>query len=174
MVNSTNPGFSYRPPNSGWDKPLNLSAKLERPAGVTAIAVLSFIASGLLVLMLLVDILAPRVVTRRPIASDQDESSVSFMQLFQEEQASAQTTKLLCTSLAAVPFGLAVGIGLWRLCSWARTLTLFSHGAGTILLLLLNFSTPLTGASLVAIMASATIFVYLLRPEVGAAFGEEI
>jgi hypothetical protein len=143
-------------------------ARSDRPIGITILAVLNFMGVGLYLVALLLSIIALQTtepqITRTNIAFD------DMLRRLHEEHVSAQISRLIFISLVGMPHGVAVSIGLWRLRPWGRILAIFLYGASAILLLLANLATPLTGASLIGILVSAGAFIYLIRPEVGAAF----
>ncbi len=162
------------------------SDRRERPTGVTVLAVLNFVSVGLLALALLVAILTPRQalqLTPRPTplpsssTSDIDRMMTDMTQLIREEEASGQAARVdaaiaaaAITATLGIPLGLIVGIGLWRLRVWGRKIAVFSYGAVAMLTLLVGYSRPLTGSSLIGILISGAAFIYLLRPEVRATF----
>ncbi len=154
--------------SSRLHKPLTFSNKRERPTGVTILAALNFIATAIYVILLLSNILAPPKPPQQTASNGQDQFERARTQ-FEESQASARTMTLVCTSLVGIPSGLAVGIGLWRLYPWGRKLALSLYGGGALLTLLLSYWVALS-SSLIGLLISGAAFVYLLRPDVQAAF----
>lgn len=145
--------------------------KPERPVGVTILAVLNFIGVTLVTLNLLAAILAPRAVPPASLSSSGAGQSISgIVQDALDRDAAANNFGAVLEALVGIPIGLVVGIGLWRLRSWGRKVALFHYGGGAILLLLLSYSRPLTGAILTQVIISGAAFIYLLRPEVRAVF----
>jgi hypothetical protein len=148
--------------------------KRDRPLGVTVLAVLNFVGVALSALVLLIALLTPRPAPEpTPASSDPGAPFSDMIQRIAEEQASAQIWVLAVTSLVEIPLGLVMGIGLWKLRRWGRKLAMFVYGGGAILLLLVSFSQPLTGSTLIAVLTGGTAFIYLLQPQIRAAFYDE-
>lgn len=172
------PHWWSRRPDRREDEARHHTDRIYRPTGVTVLAVLNFVGVGLSVLVLLVALVTPRPAPQSvPASSGQGSPFTDMLQRIEEEQqASAQSAQiwiLASTSAIEIPLGLITGIGLWRLRSWARKLALFLYGGGAILLLLLSYSRPLTGSTLITILIGGMAFIYLLRPEVRAAFYDQ-
>jgi len=170
--------YSSPPPSEGNFRygihtPITARDTRVRPTGVTILAVLNFIGAGLQVLALLLLILVPP----QPLLPDglgNDPTGFgSTLQRMAEEQLATQRMITGCVALFTIPLSLVTGIGLWRLKPWARKLALVLYGLAVILTLLGSYSRPLTGSSLISILVSGAAFIYLLRPEVGAAFTEQ-
>jgi hypothetical protein len=176
MAVSNGPYLWRRRSRRGAKTTLRDSGKRDRPVGVTVLAVLDFVGVGLAALVLLIALLTPRA------APEPDPTSLSLgapfndmIQRIEEEQASAQAAQLwilACSSAIEIPLGLVTGMGLWRLRSWARKLSMFFYGGGVILLLLVSFSRPISVSTLIGILTGGTAFVYLLQPHIRAAFSD--
>lgn len=160
--------YRYNP-----NTPLTTRYPRTRPTGVTVLAVLNFIGAGLQVLALLLLILVPPQPVFPEGLGNDPTGFGSILQRMEEEQLATQRMITGLVVLVTAPLSLLTGFGLWRLRPWARKLSLVLYGLAVILTLLSSYSRPLTGSSLISILVSGAAFIYLLRPEVGAAFTEE-
>lgn len=141
---------------------------MQRPTGVTILAVLAFVAAGLWLTLSLLYLVAAVMPSR----------------------ASAMSTgiedKLIITYIVALPLApsalcFMTGVGLWKLRKWGRVLAILLVGLSfmgyAIALakpfrptdLFLGLSLLLTGLIYTAI--DAGILIYLFRPHVKQAFG---
>ena len=138
---------------------------MERPAGVTILAVLGFLSAGLLVVTALVMFVSAtflaNMATRPGFGMLAGSGGAIFAVAF----------------LVSAAFYLVGGIGLWKLQNWARILVIILCGLGVLLnglgllTALLHFQvlSVLVGAIVVAILV--WILLYLLKPHVKQAFG---
>jgi uncharacterized membrane protein (DUF2068 family) len=141
---------------------------MQRPTGVTILAVLAFLAAGMWLILSLLYVVAGVMPSR----------------------GSAMSTglgdKLIITYIVALPLApsalcLMTGVGLWRLRNWGRVLAILLAG-----LSLLGYAIALAGPlahtdlffgfvflvmGLVYAAIDAGILVYLFRPRVKQAFG---
>jgi hypothetical protein len=161
-----------RPYRYDLNTPLKTRYPRTRPTGVTILAVLNFIGAGLQLLALLLLIFVPPPTVFTEGVGNDPTGFGTMLQRIQEEQLATQRMITGCVALFVAPLSLATGIGLWRLRPWARKLSLVLYGLAVILTLLTGYSRALTGSSLISIAVSVAAFVYLLRPEVAAAFTE--
>ncbi len=152
--------------------PATSYSQSHRPRGVTALAALNFLVAGIYSIFLISTMLEPQPapVSLAMPSGDFATWLDGIAQDTVRDLKSAQTTALVMSAAINIPLGLLVGIGLWRLAWWGSLLALLSYGANAIYILLSRYSESLTGSALIGIIISIAAFIYLLRPEVRAAF----
>ncbi len=172
-------GSRARPLDWGEERRLPPRRRRVRPTGVTVLAALNFVGVGFSMLLLLYVTLSPPITPELPAAEQTalgDQSSpLDFSGLargIQVRQEQDVRNLLACLAVIEIPFGIVVGVGLWQLRAWGRKLALWLYGGGAILSLLVNYTRPLTGATLISILIGAAVFVYLLQPDVRRAFSQ--
>lgn len=139
---------------------------MERPTGVTVLAVLCFIGAGFAVLggigMLFVGGLGMAGAASRP-----------GMAMLAGMGAFAGVFLLVMAALDVI-----VGVGLWKLLSWGRILALVLVGVGAVLAVLGLFSAlvhfrPFAVLWQIVVAAIYLLIIwYLTRPHVKQAFGQ--
>ncbi len=141
-----------------------------RPVGVTILAILAFLGAGLCLLGGLGMILGG--------------GFMATIMSQQGGQGSAGAAGFFAGLGAVMGFGFLVGaaidivlgIGLWKLKNWARIITIVLMGIGAafqlfgLLLSLAHFAVGSFLFTLVVLAIEAFIIMYLLKPEVKAAF----
>jgi hypothetical protein len=139
---------------------------MQRPTGVTILAVLAFIAAGILVLMALLSLLGGALV-----------SSLGATGRGMMAGVGAAVIAAFFLILAVVE--LVVGIGLWKLQNWARVLTIVLCGLsflGAVLSIFNPFHVHLfflffAMRRLIFAAIYAWILWYLFQPNVKQSFG---
>jgi uncharacterized membrane protein (DUF2068 family) len=136
---------------------------VQRPTGVTILAVLAFVAAGLWLTLSLLYLVA----------------------IFMPSRASAMSTgvedKLIITYIVALPLApsalcFMTGVGLWRLRKWGRVLAILLAGL-SLLGYAIVLARPYSRMDLFLVMGliyaaiDAGILIYLFRPPVKQAFG---
>ena len=154
MSNLSSPHTSGGPLSYGLPTPVRTRYKRERPLGVTALAVLSFIGAGFLVQRLFIIVFYPPY----------PPGGGSLYPSREELQWEAGVPTMLGIALLLV-----VGIGLWRLKSWGRGMALLVYGFFIATTILVSTHTLYVSA-LITIVACGAAFYYLCRPEVREAF----
>ena len=138
---------------------------MERPTGVTILAVLAFIGAGLLVFAALGLLMMGGVILSRMAATPigmMGGVGVAFVSVF---------------FLAIAVLYVVVGVGLWKLLNWARILTIVLVGLSTIIHILgvlgalVHFHPLLFVWRAIVLALFVWIIVYLLKPDVKQAFG---
>ena len=172
--------MSYNPPSTSPLPPLwqpgdlpklpPLPSSPERPTGVTVLAVLNFIGVVLSLLLIVLALLSPAAAP----APDSD-----FLTRFQQEARASEATRAVAAGVIGALVCLPMAIGLWRLRPWARAITIVVYGASIVFTLCATLSQPLTGLTLIRLAVAALVIVYLIQPDVDAAFqqagrGEDI
>jgi hypothetical protein len=138
---------------------------MERPTGVTILAVLGFIGAGMLVVAALVVLLGGAVVANLATAPQ-------FGML-----AGIGGAIFAVAFFIGAAFYIVGGIGLWKLQNWARILVIVLCGLGVLInglgvltaLVHLHVLNVLVRAIVAAI--DGWIAIYLLKPHVKQAFG---
>lgn len=113
-----------------------------RPLGITVIAIFNFVLSALLIVVIALSV----------------------------SNASTGDYSVACIYLLPVVISVGLGIGLWRMLSWARNTAIVLYGVEGLTALLNAFSTPITYTSVLSFLIPIGIIVYLLQPGVKAAF----
>ena len=141
---------------------------MQRPTGVTILAVLAFIGAGLLVLGALATVLGGVLISNMA-------SYPQFGMVAGIGSAIFGVIVLGCAALDVI-----VGVGLWKLKNWARILTIVLIGVGLLGSVLSIFS-PFAHMHvfffgflirrLIVAAIYAWILVYLFKPHVKQAFG---
>ncbi|MGA3295017.1 MAG: DUF2127 domain-containing protein [Candidatus Acidiferrales bacterium] len=138
---------------------------MERPTGVTILAVLGFIGAGLLVLLALGCLLMGGVILARMARGPMGMIGgigIAFVAVF-------------CLIFAALY--VVIGVGLWKLQNWARILTIVLVGLGLVIQALgllgalAHFHPILFVWRAIFVAIDVWIVVYLLKPHVKQAFG---
>jgi hypothetical protein len=138
---------------------------MERPTGVTILAVLAFIGAGLLVFAALAALLMGGVMLSRMGAAPMGVLGGVGV-------AIAAVLFLVIAVLYVV-----MGVGLWKLLNWARILTIVLVGLGAafqalgVLGALAHFHPFLFVWRAIFVAIDVWIIVYLLKPDVKQAFG---
>jgi hypothetical protein len=142
---------------------------MQRPDGVTILAVLAFIGAGLLVLAGLAIFLGGAIMSHM----------AAYPQLAIAAGIGGTLVGVICLAFAGLE--VAIGIGLWKLQNWARVLTIVLCGLAllsscfTLLFALTHmfgvFFFGLFFRRLVLAAVQVWIVIYLLKPHVKQAFG---
>lgn len=139
---------------------------MERPTGVTVLAVLSYIGCGLLVIFAICSVVFS-----------------SFIAAIMKNNPMGGTIAAGVGVVAAVVFfciaviAFALGWGLWNLKNWARLVTLVITGIRLLLgtysaiFSLLHFNILALVFIIIVLGINGLIFWYLLQPDVKQAFG---
>jgi uncharacterized membrane protein (DUF2068 family) len=120
-----------------------LDYRPKRPYGVSIIVVLNFVVAALLVF---------------------------FVFLAAGNPDLLQGGLPLVLGVAEAVVAVVVGIGLWRMARWAYVLAIGLYSLLTILALYSAFTSPFTASSLLSVVIPVAIVIYLLLPDVRAAF----
>jgi len=138
---------------------------MERPTGVTILAILAFIGAGCLVLACLLFLLGGAMMS----------SMSAFPRFGMMAGMGSAILGIVLLGLAALY--IVIGLGLWKLREWARILTIVVAGLG---LLVNGFAIlgPLMTFHIIFVIWRAIILgldvwviVYLFQPHVKKAFG---
>jgi hypothetical protein len=138
---------------------------MERPTGVTILAVLAFVSTGFLVLAALGVLLGGAMVANMAARPGMGMIAGTMGAIF--------GVVLLC--FAAIY--LATGIGLIKLQNWARVLTIVLCGLGVlsnglgVLIALVHFHVVIVLVRAIVAVIFLWIVLYLLKPHVKQAFG---
>ncbi len=142
---------------------------MQRPTGVTILAVLNFIAAAFCALFALGAGAIGAIVGASAAAGAQSRSPLAMIAGL--GGAMAAVVFLLCAALSIV-----VGIGLLKLLNWARILTIVLAAIGLVFGLLgivsglAHLIIPALITQLIAVAICAWIVLYLLKPHVKQAF----
>jgi len=132
-----------------------------RPMGVTAIAILTWLRSAVYALAGLAILGIGHLGARLVAAAASD----TFVQRF-----TSRLSETLGIGALAIAFVfLVVGLGVWTLRNWARTLTLVFTGIWLVLGLFRMFPHP-TAWQIIRAAADVVIIGYLFLPDVKRAF----
>ncbi len=138
---------------------------MERPTGVTVLAVLAFVSTGFLVLAALGVLLGGAMVANM--------AARPGMGMMAGTLGAVLGVVLLGFAILYV----AIGIGFLKLQNWARIVTIVLCGLGVLfnglglLTALFHFSAMLFVWRLIVVAIEVWIVVYLLKPHVKQAFG---
>ncbi|MGA8765901.1 MAG: hypothetical protein WB559_02685 [Candidatus Acidiferrales bacterium] len=138
---------------------------MERPTGVTILAVLAFIGTGLLTLAALAVLLGGAIVANMA-------ARPQFAML-----AGIGGAVVGVMLLGVAVLYVALGIGLWKLLNWARILLIVLCGLGVVfnalglLSALVHFHPVLVFWRAIIVAVDLWIALYLLKPHVKQAFG---
>ncbi|HXE76125.1 MAG TPA: DUF2127 domain-containing protein [Candidatus Xenobia bacterium] len=141
---------------------------MERPTGVTILAVLEFISAGALILIGLLLLVGGGVLGAM---SGGGEGS-SFMGVL---GALGAVAGIVLIVVSAIP--LLVGIGLWKLKNWARVLAIVFSGIGVVSNLFGILGGVSTGeivsvsSGVIGLGINVLILWYMFQPHVKQAFG---
>lgn len=140
---------------------------MDRPVGVTVLAILQFISSGFSLLVgLLMLLFGNQVATF--LATDPD-----FQELFTTLSETEMGGVLVGVGGAVTVFALinfAIAVGLWQLRTWAWWLTIILGVLGLVINVLQLLDPGGRGFVIFSIMLSALILAYLMSGQVRAAF----
>lgn len=114
-----------------------------RPPGVTLLALLNFLGSGIFIFLA-----ASALFTR----STRPEGVI--------------------IGIIGAAINLPLAIGLWTLRQWARVMALIVYIGGGTITLCANLNNAITGSVLLGLAISAAAAIYLLQPEAERAFSE--
>ncbi len=142
---------------------------MERPTGVTVLAVLNFLGAGLYALLAVLFFLIGAGGAASGMMSEMGGGAAAFL------LGLGAAVGVILLIFAAI--GLAIGIGMWKLRNWARIVTIVLVGL-SLLLGVLGLLGSLIAFELVSLIFQA-IFValyawiiwYLFQPHVKQAFG---
>lgn len=140
---------------------------MERPTGVTILAVLSFIGAGLC--LLLVPIIFLGGAALMGMAGAAGRPGAGFL--------AALGAGLAFVFLALAILYAATGYGLWSLKNWGRILAIvlvvlgLLSGAAGVMSSLMHFRMLLLIRELIVVAIDVWIITYLLKPHVKQAFG---
>lgn len=144
---------------------------MERPTGITTLAVLNFIGAALTALGAVVFMVGFGMMGAAGKAAEPSGGASSLM-LLGGLGAVGAVIFLFCAA-----FGVAIGYGLWTLRNWARVIQIICIGLG-LLGCLLGVLTSLVGFHIVNLVLNAGfgalyvwILWYLFQPHVKQAFG---
>ncbi len=161
MTNPSSSQTSGGPLSYGLPAPTGTRSKRVRPPGVTVLAVLHFICTGLL-------LLSVYFLIYYPLEPDYRGGSGGVQGWIEEER----TMRMFPLQLG-IAATLIVGIGLWRLKRWGRDTALVLHGLViSVSILAMASSRHLYGSGIATILLSGAAFFYLSRPQVVKAFSE--
>jgi uncharacterized membrane protein (DUF2068 family) len=138
---------------------------MERPAGVTFLAILAFVGAVILALGGLVMCLGGAMISRMAV----------YPGMGMMAGIGGALIGLMLLGVAAVY--VIMGVGLWKLQNWARILTIVLAGLGVlffgvgILGALFHFHILLLFWRAIFLALNVWIIVYLLQPNVKQAFG---
>ncbi|MBZ5694224.1 MAG: hypothetical protein LAN36_02560 [Acidobacteriia bacterium] len=138
---------------------------MERPTGVTILAILAFIATGCAALVGLMFLLGGAMMS----------SMGAFPRFGMMAGMGSAILGVVCLGLAALY--LVAGLGLWKLQEWARILTIVLAGLGLlvngfgILGPLMSFHIMFLLWRAVVLGLDVWVLVYLFQPHVKKAFG---
>lgn len=141
--NSERPSIDFNRLESSYNSQASIDNTYyppERPPGVTLIAIWQFIGAGLLALVVLFAL---------SLTGDREAGSVAGI--------------LACVYGIFIPIDIAIGVGMWQLKSWARTLFIVLAILGLVLKV---FSNSLTAADVVGIVLNLAAIIYLFQPSV--------
>jgi uncharacterized membrane protein (DUF2068 family) len=139
---------------------------MERPTGVTILAVLAFIGAGLLVLLALLSLLGGAML-----------SSMAAPRMGMLASVGGAVIAVFLFVIAVLY--VVIGAGLWKLQNWARVLAIVLAGLSVLasVLSILNpfahhfFFFVFLTRRLIVVAIDVWIIVYLLKPHVKQAFG---
>jgi hypothetical protein len=135
-----------------------------RPVGVTILAILEFIGSGICALLGILVIVGAGAGLLGSMTQGQGSGLGSLMAVI------GGALSVFCFIFAAI--GALLGWGLWTLKNWARIIliVLASLGALGSLLALLNLSSAIIVGVVIRLAINGLVIWYLLQPNVAAAF----
>ena len=136
---------------------------MNRPVGVTILAVLQFIGAGLCVLLGILVVVG---------------AGAGFLGSMTQGQGGTGGLMAMVGGALSVFFfvvaaiGVLLGWGLWNLKNWARITSIVLCGLGALMavLALLNFSSTIIVGVIIRLAINGVIIWYLLQPNVAAAF----
>ncbi len=142
---------------------------MERPTGVTVLAVLNFLGAGLYALLAVLFFLIGAGGAASGVMDEMGGGAAAFL------LGLGAAVGVILLIFAAI--GLAIGIGMWKLRNWARIVTIVLVGL-SLLLGVIGLLGSLIAFELVSLIIQA-IFValyawiiwYLFQPHVKQAFG---
>ena len=126
---------------------------VQRPAGVSLIAVWQFIVAGILGITTLLVLFAGNLIAREFGA---DIRSVALV------------VGVIFTLITAL--FVALGVGLWRMKGWARIVSLIVYGLNVVLGVMSIFDRGYFNGGVFTFLIPVAIVIYLLLPNVAAAF----
>jgi hypothetical protein len=139
---------------------------MQRPTGVTILAVLAFVGAGLLVLAALAMFLGGAIVSNMS----------AYPQVGMMAGIGSAILGVIVLGFAALD--VLMGVGLWKLQNWARILTIVLSGLallGSVLSILSPFAHIHVFLFLIRPLILAAIYawilMYLFKPHVKQAFG---
>jgi len=139
---------------------------MERPTGVTVLAVLSYIGCGLLVIFAICSVVFSSFIAALLKDNPMGGTIAAGVGV-------VSAVLFLCIAL----FAAALGWGLWNLKNWARIVTLVITGIRILLgsysaiYSLLHFNVLALVFIIIVVGINGLIFWYLLQPDVKQAFG---
>ncbi len=142
---------------------------MERPTGVTILAILNFLGAGLYALLAVLFFLIGAGGAASGMASEMEGGAAAFL------LGLGAAVGVILLIFAAI--GLAIGIGMWKLRNWARIVTIVLVGLslllGVIGLLgsLISFELGSLIFQAIFVALYAWIIWYLFQPHVKDAFG---
>ncbi len=142
---------------------------MERPTGVTVLAVLNFLGAGLYALLAVLFFLIGAGGAASGMMSEMGGGAAAFL------LGLGAAVGVILLIFAAI--GLAIGIGIWKLRNWARIVTIVLVGL-SLLLGVIGLLGSLISSELGSLIFQATfaalyawIIWYLFQPHVKQAFG---
>ena len=150
-------------PRRTYRGPVNTSYRPERPVGVTVLALLNFAYAALSLFLVARVLLSPSV----PFSPN-----YSIVPGFPQLLYIGSSGGAMFIGIAGAAIALPLGIGLWRLRQWGRIMALIVYIGGVVVTLCANFSSPITGSTLISLAIGVGAAFYLLQPEADKAFGE--
>jgi hypothetical protein len=130
---------------------------------VTVLALLNFASAGLSTFLVARVLLSPTV---------QFSPGYELVPGFPQLLLIASSGGAMFVGLAGTAVSLPLAIGLWRLRQWARVMALIVYSGGIVVTLCANFSSPITGSTLISLAIGAAAAFYLLQPQADRAFGK--
>ncbi len=125
------------------------SPKRQRPFGVILLVLINAVVSPITLFVVLPAMFS--VTQTRPEAAG---------------QVANYTFYLECQAIT----GLIAAAGLWFLAEWARWLTIVRAAVAILVLLLMNASQTVTGSTLLQLLISGAVILYMVQPGVRRAF----
>ncbi len=127
----------------------SVSAK-HRPLGIVLLAILNLIASLIFLCIVL--------------------SAMSSLPAPSQPEAAGRLANQWFLLWGQAISGFIAAVGLWFLAEWARWLTIVRAAVAILTLLGMSASETVTGSTLLQVLISVAVIVYLLQPGVRKAF----
>jgi hypothetical protein len=132
----------------------------DRPLGITVIAVLNFLAAAVLIAVFASALIG------QPEIPNPDPFGIFRLAYDTQRQMT------LCLAPVQIALSLALGIGLWRMKSWAYPLAVGAYGLLALSSIVGRWGVPLTMSSLVSSLIPVGTVAYLLQGHIRDLFRE--